>query len=109
MISACRRILAITALAFGVLASGCALHGFNVNDSQLRYASELPAGISFAWRQGTKVWLVAAKGVRLSTATSALGMPLAAKNDGPYFSIEPAPEEFRVQINSAVRTLRIPF
>lgn len=94
-------------MAATAVLGGCAFQSFRVDDANMRYAQELPPGLSQAWRQSGKVWLVPAKNVYLGTARTLSGQPLVLTPEGAYFTISSAPASFNLEIDGRIENLSI--
>lgn len=98
---------ASTLLAASFLGA-CSFGGFKVDDAQLRYADKFPEGISYAWRQNGKVWMVPAKNTFIGGARSVSSQPLEVKTEGSYFTISAAPASFYVTVDGKQELISIP-
>lgn len=88
--------------------AGCA-GGFKVDDGHLRYPSELPDGISYAWRQADKVWMVPSRNVFIGPSISGdNGVFYTVRPEGSYFTVENAPLNMLVVIDGVPKPLNFP-
>ena len=99
---------AVVLMAASALLGGCAFQSFRVDEASMRYAEALPQGLSYAWRQGGKVWLVPAKNVFLGSARTLSGQTMMMASEGSYFTIADAPPSFYIEIDSRIEPLSIP-
>jgi hypothetical protein len=90
-----RTVFAIAAISL----NACSLLPSSSADFRsMEFATQTPAMISTAWRQGADVWIVPAKGCFVERA-DIQGQKLALVVDGSYLKVANAPAEFTLRIN----------
>lgn len=99
---------ALCLAAAAAASTGCAFDSFNFQNDQLRYAEVLPSGISFAFRQSNKVWLVAGKNTMVGSAQGLNGQTYSVNPDGSYFTVLNPPESFYITVDGTPQLVVVP-
>ncbi len=100
------KITSIITISMGCAAAltlgGCAgYYGGTSSDARYHFAQEVPAGISSAWREGGKVWIVPTKNTMLDQASDASGKPVEIVASGSYLNIDSPSSVFKIRIDSS--------
>jgi hypothetical protein len=96
----------ISSLIATVALSACSTtFGVKTDYDGMRFASELPVGLSSAWVKGGSVWLVPSKNSVIEAA-SVNGKFVKVSTDGAYFKVPGALTSVDLVINGATSHIK---